>query len=140
MEERVLAFELLKKISIEKIDVKDTNDKLTSEEKGVVDKLLLDGNVIKHYDQELGKDIFILTVKGKHLLFIYEYEREIKEFERQLENLDYNTQYLPDYIKTRNLDDSIYDILNVDEYEKFTQYAKKLQYNNVRIKRKNMSE
>ena len=140
MEERVLAFGLLKKISIEKIDVKDTNDKLTSEEKGVVDKLLLDGNVIKHYDQELGKDIFVLTVKGKHLLFIYEYEREIKEFERQLENLDYNTQYLPDYIKTRNLDDSIYDILNVEEYEKFTQYAKKLQYNNVRIKRKNMSE
>ena len=140
MEERVLAFGLLKKISIEKIDVKDTNDKLTSEEKGVVDKLLLDGNVIKHYDQELGKDIFVLTVKGKHLLFTYEYESEIKEFERQLENLEYNTQYLPDYIKTRNLDDSIYDILNVEEYEKFTQYAKKLQYNNVRIKRKNMSE
>ena len=140
MKERVLAFELLKKISIEKIDVKDSNDKLTSEEKSIVDKLLLDGNVIKHYDQELGKDIFILTVKGKHLLFTYEYESEIKEFERQLENLEYNTQYLPDYIKTRNLDDSIYDILNVEEYEKFTQYAKKLQYNNVRIKRKNMSE
>ena len=138
MEERVLAFELLKRISVEKIDVKD--NVLNDIEKNIIDKWLLDGAIIKCYDMELGKDLYVITIKGKHLLFIYEHEEDIKKFEMKLELLGYNTEYLSDFIKTRNLDDSIDNILSVSEYENFTQYARRLQYNNVRIKRKNMSE
>ena len=120
MEERVLAYRLLRIIKDVIIGVKERFDIFNDMENSVIDNLLLDGSIIKYYDRTLGKDIYILTNKGSHLLFVHENEKRIKDFELLLEEKGYNTEYLPDFIKTRDLNDDINNILSVIDYEMFT--------------------
>ena len=126
MEERELAFELLKRFKNEKIEISQVKSIFNEEELQVYDKLLLGGSIIKMFDKETLKDIINLTVKGQHLLFTYENEDKIKEFETALEYQGYNTEYLPDFIKARNINDKLDKVFSLEDYDAFTKYARRI--------------
>ena len=128
MEERELVFSVLKKFENNKIEYLQLNNIFNENELKIINNYLLqDGSLIKMFDRELLKDIVTLTIRGKHLLFIHENEDKIKEYEDILAYQGYNTEYLSDFIKTRDLNDKLEKIFSIEDYDAFTKYTKSLQ-------------
>ena len=129
MEGRELAFELLKRIKNQKTYLSEIKNVFSEKELYLITNWLLDGSLIKFFDMETLKDIIVLSKKGENQLFIYENGVKIKAFEDILAYQGYNTEYLSDFIKTRNLDDKLESIFSIEDYDAFTKYTRQIEKN-----------
>ncbi len=91
----------------------------SNQQEKVLDKLVDEYTAIYVWNDDVPHDDFKeiqLTSLGKARIFMIEYREQVQEFAELLKNNGYNYNLMVDFLRKQNLDDDVYNILNIDNF------------------------